>query len=149
VQFEAGIRASLESGYTHYLEIGPHPVLIAMGQEIPQATMNEDLAPPITPIHWYGSLEKEKNSAETLLESVGGLFTRGIEIDWKKFEEGYFRKKVRLPTYPFQRKKYWVDTGKLKAEKLALSINQIKAVIELVKSGAISSEAAITIIEGS
>ncbi|MGC2331289.1 MAG: SDR family NAD(P)-dependent oxidoreductase, partial [Candidatus Acidiferrales bacterium] len=42
-------------------------------------------------------------------ESLGRLYERGAEIDWEGFDKGYGRERVALPTYPFQRQRYWID----------------------------------------
>ena len=42
-------------------------------------------------------------------ESLGRLYELGAKIDWKGFDAPYYRKKVLLPTYPFQREHYWVN----------------------------------------
>ncbi|HIE02157.1 MAG TPA: hypothetical protein EYP59_18040 [Thiotrichaceae bacterium] len=44
-----------------------------------------------------------------LLESLATLYVRGGQINWQKFDEPYPRQKISLPTYPFQRKRYWID----------------------------------------
>ncbi|MFI7122702.1 type I polyketide synthase [Amycolatopsis sp. NPDC049868] len=46
---------------------------------------------------------------DALLRSVGRAWTRGIEIDWTAFYAGERRRRVPLPTYPFERQRYWVD----------------------------------------
>lgn len=46
---------------------------------------------------------------ENLLESLGKLWTNGVEIDWEAFYSGETRKRVVLPTYPFERKRHWVE----------------------------------------
>jgi len=44
-----------------------------------------------------------------MLTSLGTLYERGASIDWQGFERDYVRRKVALPTYPFQRQRYWVE----------------------------------------
>jgi acyl transferase domain-containing protein/acyl carrier protein len=44
-----------------------------------------------------------------LLKSVGALWTAGANIDWPQFYSGQARNRVPLPTYPFERKRFWVD----------------------------------------
>ncbi len=43
------------------------------------------------------------------LESLGRLWAAGIEVDWQAFYGTELRKRVPLPTYPFERKRHWVD----------------------------------------
>lgn len=43
------------------------------------------------------------------LESLGKLWAAGVEVDWSSFYSAETRKRVPLPTYPFERKRHWVD----------------------------------------
>ena len=49
----------------------------------------------------------ELGSWQTLLKRLAKLYLSAIPIDWKGFDAPYQRKKVALPTYPFQRQRYW------------------------------------------
>jgi amino acid adenylation domain-containing protein len=44
-----------------------------------------------------------------LLQQLGTLWHRGVEIDWTAFQAGSGQHRVSLPTYPFERKRYWLD----------------------------------------
>ncbi len=46
---------------------------------------------------------------KNILETLSQLYLHGISIDWKAFDKPYSRKKVSLPTYPFQRERYWAE----------------------------------------
>ncbi len=48
---------------------------------------------------------------QQMLSSLGELYVRGAEIDWMGVDQDYTRQKVALPTYPFQRQRYWVKTA--------------------------------------
>ncbi len=50
-----------------------------------------------------------QGSWKDLLQTLAQLYLNGIQIDWKAFDKLYNRKKVSLPTYPFQRERYWVE----------------------------------------
>jgi len=47
-----------------------------------------------------------------LLDTLAELYMRGVSIDWKGFDAPYNRRKVILPTYPFNRRRFWVETKK-------------------------------------
>ncbi|MBZ0275400.1 MAG: polyketide synthase dehydratase domain-containing protein, partial [Anaerolineae bacterium] len=96
VRFADGIQALYDAGYRLFLEIGPSPTLIGMAQRI------------VPEGNWLGSLRENKDDWETLLTSAGALYTLGASPDWSAFDAGYGRRKVSLPTYPFQRQRYWV-----------------------------------------
>jgi len=42
-----------------------------------------------------------------LLKTLGALYVKGVEVDWAAFDAPYERRRVALPTYPFQRQRYW------------------------------------------
>ena len=44
-----------------------------------------------------------------MLESLQALYVAGADIDWAGFDRDYPRTRVALPTYPFQRRRYWLD----------------------------------------
>jgi acyl transferase domain-containing protein/acyl carrier protein len=46
-----------------------------------------------------------------ILESLGGLYTQGVEVDWQGMDEPYSRRKVDVPTYAFQRQRYWLASS--------------------------------------
>ena len=54
-------------------------------------------------------VKADSSDYATLLESLGKLWTRGVKIDWKAFFSHETRGRIPLPTYPFERKRYWVD----------------------------------------
>src|SRR6185312_227359 len=45
-----------------------------------------------------------------MLGSLAQLYARGVEIDWVTFDRDYARRKLSLPTYPFQRERYWFES---------------------------------------
>ena len=81
-----------------FLEIGPSPVLVGMGQRCERGAEAT----------WLPSLRKGRADRETLLGSVGHLHVAGVPIVWKAVcDEDAHR--VAMPTYPFQRERYWFD----------------------------------------
>jgi len=97
VLFAAGIDALRQEGVTAFLEIGPHPVLSRLVlAEAPAAAG-----------FCFASLRKNRPAWEMLLESLGGLHLAGVAIDWAGFDRPYARRRVDLPTYPFQRRRHW------------------------------------------
>ncbi|RKZ75434.1 MAG: short-chain dehydrogenase, partial [Candidatus Parabeggiatoa sp. nov. 1] len=59
---------------------------------------------------WLVSLRQGQDDWQQLLHSLGSLYVRGAPIDWLGFDHDYPRQRVELPTYPFQRQRYWIDT---------------------------------------
>lgn len=50
----------------------------------------------------------ERASWRALLENLATLYVRGVRVDWHAFDAPYVRRKPELPTYPFQRQRYWL-----------------------------------------
>jgi acyl transferase domain-containing protein/acyl carrier protein len=97
VQFLAAIRSCEELGVATFLEIGPHPVLSGMARqciEHPTAAL-------------LPSLQRSKGDWQTMMESLGALEVRGAPVDWQAVARPYGRRRVHVPTYPFQRQRYW------------------------------------------
>ncbi len=97
VQFAKGIESLRAKGVGVFLEIGPQPVLSALGRG---CVADRDVA-------WLPSLRKGQDDTKTLLSAVGGLFERGFNVDWEGFDAGRSHAFVSLPTYPFQRQRHW------------------------------------------
>jgi len=102
VRFSQALLTLYEQGHRIFLEIGPSPTLVGMGSQC---------VPPGQGV-WLPSLRAERNDWEQMLESLGTLYVNGVNIDWKQFDAHQSRKKLILPTYPFQRKPYWARAAK-------------------------------------
>lgn len=99
VRFAEGLATLHARGYTHFLEIGPQPVLSRLGQQcLPQLNGQ-----------WLPSLRRRRPDWSMLSASLSQLYLEGVTIDWRGFDQPYGRQKRSLPTYPFQRQRYWID----------------------------------------
>lgn len=107
VQFAAGMQTLVAQECTHFLELGPKPVLLSMGKRC---------LPPETGT-WLPSLQDGMDDWACLLASLGTLYVHGAEVDWEGFEHPYPHRKLALPTYPFERKRYWVRAPRAKASQ--------------------------------
>ena len=109
VQFAATIQALSRDGYDLFLEIGPSDTLAAFARHSLEPARCLALS----------SLHRGTDDWRRILATLGELFVRGQEISWEGFDAPYQRRKVLLPTYPFQRKKYWLELGPAHAEGVA------------------------------
>jgi acyl transferase domain-containing protein/acyl-CoA synthetase (AMP-forming)/AMP-acid ligase II/acyl carrier protein len=102
VQFERSVRALQALGCDVMLEIGPHPVLTGMGQ----SCWNSDAA-----ALWTGSLRRGRRDSEQMLAAAGAMYAAGIDFDFAAMEAPWRAslRKVDLPFYAFQRRRFWVD----------------------------------------
>ena len=101
VQFAAGMRRLGGGDYGALLEIGPHPVLLGMGQQCVTENGNGRL--------WLASLRRGVPEWRQMLLSLGRLYVAGASVNWEGFDEPYAPSRITQPTYPFQRKLHWVE----------------------------------------
>ncbi|MEM7530533.1 MAG: SDR family NAD(P)-dependent oxidoreductase [Chloroflexota bacterium] len=102
VRFADGMKTMQQEGVTTFVEIGPKPTLLGMGQQC----WDGDEAV------WLPSLRPNQHDWAQLLSSVGELYTQGVDIDWAAVSPSTNQRKVALPVYPFQRDRYWIDRPK-------------------------------------
>jgi acyl transferase domain-containing protein/NAD(P)-dependent dehydrogenase (short-subunit alcohol dehydrogenase family)/acyl carrier protein len=102
VRFEQATRSLIGEGHRTFLELSPHPVLTVGVTESIEAELEDPSAALVT-----GSLRREEGDAERFLASAGELWANGTEVDWKTAFEATGAKPTSLPTYPFQRERFW------------------------------------------
>ncbi len=109
VRFATGVAVLAEQGVGAVLEIGPHPVLVTMGQQCWPGELASG-EPPVQPL-WTASLRRDQSADRQVFKAAGALFTAGVEPDFKAMEGAALtrRRKVSVPHYPFARKRFWVD----------------------------------------
>nr|WP_272920764.1 type I polyketide synthase [Streptomyces sp. SID4913] len=95
VRFHDGVRTLHEQGVTSYLELGPDPVLTAM---VRGALDGADAVSALRAGHPEG---------RSLLTALGTVHTRGAAVDWPSLLPAAHT--VELPTYAFQRTRYWLE----------------------------------------
>ncbi|MEB3226021.1 MAG: SDR family NAD(P)-dependent oxidoreductase, partial [Synechococcus sp.] len=98
VKFDQSIQTLAQCGVNVYLEIGAKPVLLSMGRHC----LGEQEA------LWLPSLRPQSEDCQEMLSSLGKLYTHGFTVNWRAVDTDYDqRPKLILPTYPFQRQRYW------------------------------------------
>ncbi|WP_060954490.1 type I polyketide synthase [Streptomyces hygroscopicus] len=102
VRFAEAVEALLADGHRVFIEASPHPVLALGMQETFERAGVEAVAVP--------TLRRGHGGRGQLLRSVGQAFVAGVGVDWKAaFPADPTPRIVDLPTYAFQRERYWVD----------------------------------------
>jgi acyl transferase domain-containing protein len=99
VRFAEGIQSLVEQGYRTFVEVGPHPVLIGMGRQCVEPAG----------VAWVSTLRRDRKEWGELLAAVGALYVQGASLDWQAFDRDYPRRRLSLPTYPFQRERHWIE----------------------------------------
>ncbi|MFD6879012.1 type I polyketide synthase [Streptomyces sp. NPDC060075] len=100
VRFLDGVRALEAAGVTTYVELGPDGVLSALAQDCLTGDADAALVP---------ALRATRGEAEILVAAVARAHVRGVEVDWSAFYAGTGARSVELPTYAFQRQRYWLE----------------------------------------
>ncbi|WP_455771017.1 SDR family NAD(P)-dependent oxidoreductase, partial [Streptomyces erythrochromogenes] len=96
VRFADGIRTLADLGVTRYLELGPDGVLTAMAQE--SAADGAALVPV---------LRRNTSEESAVRQAVARLHAHGAKVDWPAFYTGTGARRIDLPTYPFQHRRFW------------------------------------------
>lgn len=105
VRFADGMGALQSLGADIFLEIGPKPTLLGLGQTCVDVELRQRAA-------WLPSLRSGRDDRQQMLESLGQLYVRGAEIDWQAVAgEMIARGPLALPTYPFQRQPFWLTAA--------------------------------------
>lgn len=99
VRFADGITTLRGLGYDVFVEIGPGSALLAMARQ----------SAPETDLTWLATLGRQKDDWRTIIESLSALYALGFDIDWPRVHDGAARRRVPFPTYPYQRKRYWLE----------------------------------------
>ncbi|MGI2902856.1 beta-ketoacyl synthase N-terminal-like domain-containing protein [Tolypothrix sp. VBCCA 56010] len=100
VEFAKSLKTLHTSGYEVFVEIGPKPTLLGMGR---------NCLPAVEGV-WLPSLRQGQSDCQQMLESLGELYVRGVDVDWSGFYQENQGQWVNLPTYPWERSRYWIET---------------------------------------
>lgn len=97
VQFAAGMNRVAEAEPAVVIEIGPTASLLGMGRR----------CVPKLEAAWLPSLRQGQDDWSVICASVSEYYVRGGQIDWRGWDRPWHRRRVLLPTYPFQRSRHW------------------------------------------
>uniref|UniRef100_UPI003570C183 type I polyketide synthase n=1 Tax=Streptomyces fumanus TaxID=67302 RepID=UPI003570C183 len=103
VRFEETVRGLLEQGHDTFVDLGPHPTLVTPVQEIAASAGAESAV--------LGSLRRGAGGLDRFLLSVGEAAALGVVPDWSTVLAAHRPTTVDLPTYPFARRRYWLDAA--------------------------------------
>ncbi|WP_434095681.1 SDR family NAD(P)-dependent oxidoreductase, partial [Streptomyces humidus] len=97
VRFADAVEALVGQGYGAFVEVSSHPVLgMAVQEAAPDAVV-------------VGTLRRDRGGAHRFLMSLAEAWVRGVGVDWTAVLAGRDAHTVPLPTYAFQRRRYWLE----------------------------------------
>ncbi len=102
VRFAEGLGELLAGPQRALVEVGPGGTLGTLARQHPAAAGQAVFAA-------MRHASEGRGDEETLLAAVGGLWIAGVSVDWAAFYAGERRRRVRLPTYPFERRRHWIE----------------------------------------
>ncbi|MGI5255912.1 type I polyketide synthase [Streptomyces angustmyceticus] len=111
VEFAPAVEALIAAGHRTFVEVSPHPVLTVPLQETTDAADAEVVV--------TGTLRRDGGGLSRLYTSLGELYVNGVEVDWSPAFVAPRPQLVDLPTYAFQRRRYWLESGPSSAAGVA------------------------------
>ncbi|HLF24979.1 MAG TPA: beta-ketoacyl synthase N-terminal-like domain-containing protein [Anaerolineae bacterium] len=103
VRFADGLQVLLRQPSHVLLEMGPGQTLTALAKQHPEHTTGHVVLASLRQPHQPGS------DVAVILNVLGRLWLAGVDIDWSGFYGRERRNRLPLPTYPFERQRYWID----------------------------------------
>jgi acyl transferase domain-containing protein len=103
VRFGDGIRELLKKQNSILLEVGPGTTLGSLAKLQPGSASGPAIVSSLR------HLRDQSPDLACLLSALGRLWLHGVPVDWSGFYAQEKRRRVSLPTYPFERERYWVD----------------------------------------
>ncbi|MEW6733890.1 MAG: SDR family NAD(P)-dependent oxidoreductase, partial [Acidobacteriota bacterium] len=104
VRFSDGISELLKEPGRILLEIGPGQTLASLAKHHPNRTAEHQVFSTL------GHRSLQQPETFSMLSTLGKLWTAGVKVDWNNFYRYERRHRITLPTYPFERQRYWIDT---------------------------------------
>lgn len=102
VLFEPALSRMLDEGYTHFVELGPHPVLATSIVEIAAAQQTDVVV--------LATQRRGDDDSRTLMNCVAALHCHGHPVGWEALYPRQQARLLKLPLYPWQSKRYWNET---------------------------------------
>lgn len=102
VRFADGLQTLLREPRRALLEVGPGHTLCSLARRAPGDGDGRTIVPSLARPGHGGS------DARTVVESLGRLWLAGVEVDWVAFAAHEDRRRVRLPVYPYERRRHRV-----------------------------------------
>ncbi|MFZ0796990.1 MAG: type I polyketide synthase, partial [Terriglobales bacterium] len=106
VRFADGLASLAALGGTVMLEVGPGITLNTLALQHPALKSGQIV------VNSLPDVSRVTSDTETLLNALGRIWVAGVQPNWKSFHKGERLHRVSLPTYPFERKRYWISPVK-------------------------------------
>nr|QEO74853.1 Beta-ketoacyl synthase [uncultured bacterium] len=131
VRFDDGLRLLLEQPNTILLEVGPGKTLSGLARRHAAGGPSQITLSSLPEAARRGA--SGESAAASVLQALGRLWLAGVSVDWQGFNAQERRRRVPLPTYPFERQRYWIEaatTGAKKTEAAPATTGRLKDIAD-------------------
>ncbi len=111
VRFAAACESLLSDGHRFFVEVSPHPILVT--------PLIETIEAAEIPAAVVGSLRRGAGDLACVMQSLGALYARGLGVDWSAFFLALHPRRIDLPTYAFQRDRFWLEAPRQQRAEVA------------------------------
>ncbi|WP_223068394.1 type I polyketide synthase [Paenibacillus caui] len=111
VRFAAGVEELVKTSNLVFLEVGPGRDLSSLIGRFVDVKKGQNIVDLIR------NAQRQVSDSEHLLAKLGWLWAYGVAVDWNAFYKGAVRHRLKLPTYAFDRKRYWIDGSAAESAK--------------------------------
>jgi acyl transferase domain-containing protein/thioesterase domain-containing protein len=105
VRFSEGLAELFRNPARVFLEVGPGQALTSLTRQYPGKPKSSKVLPSMR------HPQEQVSDASFLLNTTGQLWIAGLSMDWNALHAGEEPHRVSLPTYPFERQRFWIDPG--------------------------------------
>lgn len=111
VRFAQGVSRAARTGATHWIEIGPAPILAGMAARCDAEFTSRP--------KWIASLRPQAAAGKTIAHALATYWAEGGAVDWRRVDRGRLRRRLPLPNYPWHRERFWYENLQRGAANIA------------------------------
>jgi acyl transferase domain-containing protein/acyl carrier protein len=117
VRFADAVDTALGRGWTRVVEVSAHPVLTMAVQETTDTTPDAVVV---------GTLRRDESGPDRFIAAAATLWSAGVDVDWPRLVGTGVGSRVELPTYAFQRKRYWLEPAGGRVADAAVVVDEVE-----------------------
>jgi NAD(P)-dependent dehydrogenase (short-subunit alcohol dehydrogenase family) len=125
VRFSDGLSELVKEGGRALLEVGPGQTLKGLVRRHPACGLEQVV------IASARHARESRADEQVLAGALGRLWIAGVEADWAGLRAGEHRRRVALPTYPFERQRYWIDALRALPTAAARPVAQVGKKVDI------------------
>jgi acyl transferase domain-containing protein/acyl carrier protein len=115
IRFAEATQSLIDAGAGAFVEVSPHPGLtVALQDSVDHA-----------PVAVFGTLRRDHGDPDELTRALAQAHAHGLPVDWQRYWADSGAQRVELPTYAFQRQRYWLDPPTNRGDPSAVGLTSI------------------------